>query len=126
MPTSRPSRAASALSRSRAASLLRELPSRLPGRLADDAGSARLIGELRTALPALPRALGPRDLVSAIEQILQRAARHELEREGLDLVEALVDLPDGWTRRDLLAAEIPRFQLSKFLPSDRQLVHREL
>lgn len=109
MDTTRPQLSARRSPRQRISQLggaLRALPARrTPGRLSPQ--DLRLIADLRSVIPSLPARLEPRDVVGACELVLRRAAEHEFAREGLDLVDALVDLPPAWGRRDLLVADIP-------------------
>lgn len=76
---------------------------RVPGAGRDRAAE---IAELRRIFPDLPRRPQRRDLEGRAERLLRRAAANEAAREGADLVERLVDLPEGWGRADLTAAEI--------------------
>lgn len=81
-----------------------QLPSAVRGR----GERTRQVTELRLVLPELPRDPQRRDLEGSAEGLLRRAAAAEAAREGVDVLERLVDLPEGWTRADLVAAQIPR------------------
>lgn len=89
----------------RAPARLREVPGRL--RRTGETERARVEAELRQVLPDLPRRLTRADVDSRIERLWQVAAAAELAREGVELIDRLVDLPDPFTRLDLTAAAIP-------------------